>query len=52
MIVMCKLLIGLIVSILLDYILVGDKYSLMRFLKVVVEFCVKIDFDFLIGKIF
>lgn len=52
MIAMCKPSTGLTVSTLLDYILAGDKYSLTRFPKAAVEFCAKIDFDFLTGKIF
>lgn len=50
MIAMCRPLTGLTVSTLLDYILAGDKYSLTRFPKAAVEFCAKIDFDFLTGK--
>lgn len=37
---------------LLDYMLVGDKYGLIIFLEVVVKFCVYVDFDFFNGKIF
>lgn len=52
MIAMCKPSTGLTVSTLLDYILAGDKYGLTRFPKAAVEFCAKIDFDFLTGKHF
>lgn len=52
MIVMCKLDKRLIVSILFDYILVGEKYGFIRFIEVVVELCVCIDFDFFNGKKF
>lgn len=52
MISMCKPDKGLTVSILLDYILAGEKYDLTRFLVAAVDFCAKIDFDFLSGKTF
>lgn len=52
MIAMCKPGKGLTVNILLDYILVGEKYDLARFLEVAVEFCARIDFDLLNGKLF
>lgn len=51
MIIMCILGMGLIVSILLDYILVGEKYDLIRFIEIVVEFCVCINFNYLNGII-
>lgn len=47
---MCKLDKSLIVSILLDYILVGEKYGLISFLEVVIEFSVYVDFEFFNGK--
>lgn len=34
----------------LDFILIGEMYGLMRFFKVVVEFCVYVDFEFFNGK--
>lgn len=49
---MCKPDKGLTVNTLLDYILVGEKYGLTRFLQAVVEFCARIDFDLLNGKKF
>lgn len=52
MIAMCKPDKGLTVNTLLDYILVGEKYGLTRFLEAVVEFCARIDFDVLNGKQF
>lgn len=52
MIAMCKPDKGLTVNTLLDYILVGEKYGLTRFLEAVVEFCARIDFDLLNGKKF
>lgn len=52
MIAMCKPGKGLTVNILPDYILVGEKYDLARFLEVAVEFCARIDFDLLNGKLF
>lgn len=52
MIAMCKPDEGLTVNTLLDYILVGEKYGLTRFLEAVVEFCARIDFDLLNGKKF
>lgn len=52
MIAMCKPDKRLTVNTLLDYILIGEKYGLTRFLEVVVEFCARIDFDLLNGKIF
>nr|XP_034324309.1 uncharacterized protein LOC117688987 isoform X1 [Crassostrea gigas]XP_034324310.1 uncharacterized protein LOC117688987 isoform X1 [Crassostrea gigas] len=52
MIIMCTPKSGVRVSTLLDYILAGEKYGLTRFLEAAVEFCAKIDFDFLTGKKF
>lgn len=52
MIAMCKPDKGLTVSILLDYILAGEKYSLARFLETAVEFCSKVDSDLLKGETF
>lgn len=52
MIAMCKPDKGLTVNVLLDYILVGEKYDLARFLEAAVEFCARIDFDLLNGKMF
>lgn len=52
MIAMCKPRKGLTVNILLDYILVGEKYGLTRFLETAMEFCACIDFDLLNGKTF
>lgn len=52
MIAMCKPDKRLTVNTLLDYILVGEKYGLTRFLEAVVEFCARIDFDLLNGKQF
>lgn len=46
---MCKLDKGLIVSIFLDQILVGEKYGLISFLEVVIEFGVYVDFEFFNG---
>lgn len=52
MIRMCTPKSGVTVSRLLDYILAGEKYGLTRVLETAVEFCAKIDFDFLTGKQF
>lgn len=52
MIAMCKQDERLTVNTLLDYILVGEKYGLTRFLKAAVELCARIDFDLLNGKRF
>lgn len=52
MIARCKPDKGLTVNTLLDYILVGEKYGLTRFLEAAVEFCARIDFDLLNGNIF
>lgn len=52
MIRMCTPQSGVTVSRLLDYILAGEKYGLTRVLETAVEFCAKIDFDFLTGKQF
>lgn len=40
---------GLTVSILLDYILAGEKYDLTRFIEIAVEFCARINFNHLNG---
>lgn len=50
MIAMCKPDKRLTVNTLLDYILVGEKYGLTRFLEAVVELCARIDFNLLNGK--
>lgn len=50
MIEMCKPDKTLTVNTLLDYILVGEKYGLTRFLEAAVELCARIDFDVLNGK--
>lgn len=50
MIKMCKPKSGVTVSLLLDYILAGEKYGLTRFLDAAVEFCAKIDYQRLSGK--
>lgn len=52
MIAMCEPRKGLTVNILLDYILVGEKYGLTRFIEAAMEFCACIDFDLLNGKTF
>lgn len=52
MIAMCKPDERLTVSTLLDYILVGEKYGLTRFLEEAVELCALIDFHFLHGSEF
>lgn len=52
MIAMCKPDKRLTVNILLDYILVGEKYGFTRFLETAVELCSRIDFDLLNGKKF
>lgn len=52
MIAMCKPDKGLTVNTLIDYILVGEKYGLTRFLEAAVEFCACIDFDLLNGNTF
>lgn len=50
MIEMCKPDKTLTVNTLLDYILVGEKYGLTRFIEAAVELCARIDFDVLNGK--
>lgn len=52
MIAMCKPDKRLTVNVLLDYILVGEKYGFTRFLETAVELCSRIDFDLLNGKKF
>lgn len=52
MIAMCKPDKRLTVNTLLDYILVGEKYGLTRFIEAAVELCARIDFDLLNGKKF
>lgn len=49
MIAMCTPGMGLTVSILLDYILAGEKYDLTRFIDIGVEFCARINFNHLNG---
>lgn len=49
MIAMCTPGMGLTVSILLDYILAGEKYDLTRFIEIAVEFCARINFNHLNG---
>lgn len=49
MIAMCTPGMGLTVSILLDYILAGEKYDLTRFIETAVEFCARISFNHLNG---
>lgn len=49
MIAMCTPGMGLTVSILLDYILAGEKYDLTRFIEIAVEFCARISFNHLNG---
>lgn len=51
MIRMCRPETGLTVNTLLDYILAGEKYDLTRFLNAAVEFCARLDFHLLNGKI-
>lgn len=50
MIAMCKPGTRLTVSILLDYILAGEKYDLTMFLETAVAFCARIKFHVLNGK--
>lgn len=50
MIRMCEPKSGVTVSLLLDFILAGEKYSLTRFLEAAVEFCANIDYKRLSGK--
>ncbi|XP_061166627.1 BTB and MATH domain-containing protein 38-like [Saccostrea echinata] len=52
MISMCKPETSLTVTILLDYILVAEKYDLQKFLDTAAKFCADVDFDLLNGKKF
>lgn len=49
MIRMCEPKSGVTVSLLLDFILAGEKYGLTRFLEAAVEFCANIDYKRLSG---
>lgn len=50
MIRMCEPESGVTVSLLLDFILAGERYGLTRFLEAAVEFCANIDYQLLSGK--